>query len=435
VSTWAEDRRADRASAREQARLDAAARHAMRLEELQVMAGLDQADRDKRDARREQRVKAAGGWASGHVIELLIYPLAGVSALMAVPAMASYGRALYGDVTGYALPLISELGQWVFAMAVTLSRARRPERPVGMLTLGVAVFGAIAFGLNFAHGLSGPHGGLVRALVMAVVSVAGLVAHQLVTAAPRRARAERSARRLARVRDRRVERTQRVAVRRAPVLLAEDGSAELIHLPGLYAPGRRRLKPLAPTAPATARTPRRWGARKELRAAESAERAALAALAAARPPAAPEIGPEIGSDGADWPIMGSASPETLPMIDPPVELAEAGSDEREALPGPAAEPVRRALPAPVAPAFQAPPDPVPQPRRADVSATSEQVAAAEALERAALATGPGKRTTYRAVQETLGVRYATAKEALDRARERIAAETVIRTGPPGPVTP
>jgi hypothetical protein len=125
---------------------------------------------------------------------------------------------------------------------------------------------------------------------------------------------------------------------------------------------------------------------------------------------------------ADRPAVGSASREILPMINQSEETPEAGSTVREALPEPAVEPVRRVRPAPAVPAFQAPPAPVPTPRRTDTSATFEQVAAAEALERAAIADGRGKRATYRAVQENLGVRYSTAKDALDQARARMAAE-------------
>ncbi|WP_235826265.1 hypothetical protein [Candidatus Frankia alpina] len=104
-------------------------------------------------------------------------------------------------------------------------------------------------GLNLAHGMSGG-GGVVRGVVMAVVSVAGVVAHQLVTAAPPRlSRSGRSARRLARQAERRVVRARRSASRSAVVALAADGTARLVYAPGRYLPRRRRLVAAPEPAP------------------------------------------------------------------------------------------------------------------------------------------------------------------------------------------
>jgi hypothetical protein len=257
MSTWAEQRRTDRAAEREQARLDADAAAARRLREMEALASLTRAERAEREQAAERRWgrvaarwKALVGWAAAHAVELLIYPLAVVSAAMAVPAMASYGHDLYGDATGYALPGLSELGQWAFALAVTVSRRRYPDRPTAALTAGVGVFALVAAGLNFAHGLDQ---GVVTAVVMAVVSVAGVVAHQLVTAAPRRSRAERTARRLQRLAARRVADARAIATRRAVVDLAADGTASLVYAPGRYVPHGNRLEravvPGLPVAP------------------------------------------------------------------------------------------------------------------------------------------------------------------------------------------
>ncbi|CAI7975633.1 conserved membrane hypothetical protein [Frankia sp. Hr75.2] len=256
--SWAEQRRADQAAgreqhradlaaAREQDRIDAAARDARKRE--------DRADRDAarlvHQAATAKRKAERAAWRSEHSVELLIYPLAGVSAAMAIPAMAIYGLHLYGNVTGVVLPALSELGVWAFAMAVLTSRRRHPERPTAMLTAGVVLFGAVAFGLNFAHGAQRS---MVTGLVMAVVSVAGVVAHQLAVAAPPRSRAERAQARIERAAHRRIVRARRIAARHAVVDLAADGTARLVYTPGLYTPHRRKLTPAAAatTAPAQA---------------------------------------------------------------------------------------------------------------------------------------------------------------------------------------
>lgn len=250
MSTWAEQWRADRVTAREQDRADRA-----------QAAELARVDRAERAAARErarvgqaERAAARRVWLAGHVVELLIYPLALVSAVMAVPAMAAYGHDLYDGPTGYVLPVLSELGMWAFAMAVHLSRRRDPDRPTGMLTAGIVVFAAVGAGLNFAHGLEQ---GVLTGLVMAVVSVAGVVAHQLAVAAPPRSRAERAGRQIVRQEARRVARARRIAARRAVVELAADGSATLVYAPGRYVPHRGRLAPADPAPPPAPPAPER----------------------------------------------------------------------------------------------------------------------------------------------------------------------------------
>lgn len=258
MSTWAEQRRADRVADREQARLDAAAADERaradrdHREALARQARTERRDvRDARQAKAKARRATAAAWLAGHAADLLVYPLALVSAAMAVPAMARYGHEIYGDATGYVLPVLSELGMWAFAFAVMVSRHRHPDRPTVMLTAGIGVFAAVGAALNFLHGLDK---GLTTALVMAVVSVAGVVAHQLVVAAPPRSRADRSEQRLARLADRRVAAARRLAVRHAVVELAADGTASLVHVPGRYALARGRLVratvPGLPVAPA-----------------------------------------------------------------------------------------------------------------------------------------------------------------------------------------
>lgn len=246
MSSWAEVRRADRAAAREQDRLDTAAAASLARAERAEQA---RAAEKARERHRVQRA-AAAGWTGRHMVELLIYPLALVCAVMAVPAMGVYGVHIYGNITGVVLPVLSELGMWAFALAVHTARRKDPDRPTVMLTAGIVVFAAVGAGLNFAHGLDK---GVLTGVVMAVVSVAGVVAHQLAVAAPPRSRAEREQAKVARLAARRIARTRRIAARRAVVALAADGTARLVYAPGLYLPKGRDLAPATvPGLPAAA---------------------------------------------------------------------------------------------------------------------------------------------------------------------------------------
>jgi hypothetical protein len=255
-STWREERRKDRAAEAEQARQDAkavaeaevirasavaeanraAAEQAHELQQRQRAAERNAA-KEARRARLRTTGTAVRAWAGEHLVDLLIYPLALVSAVMAIPAMADYGHHVYGAVTGYALPVISELGMWAFALAVQITRHRHPERPVWALQLGVWTFAAVAFGLNAIHGAQR---GLSAAVVMGMASVAGVVAHQLVTAAPRRSRAERDRTRIERAAARKVTRIRRAAVRQAVAQIDADGQAHLVYAPGRYVLAGRR---------------------------------------------------------------------------------------------------------------------------------------------------------------------------------------------------
>ncbi|MFL6123743.1 MAG: hypothetical protein ACJ73U_29495, partial [Actinophytocola sp.] len=219
---WQEQKRLNEAARAEQKRQDAVTaaqveqiRTRMQVEAAQTMAAqqaeqerLNRADRERRKNEARDRRKAwwkgLRAWATAHMVDLLIYPLAMVSAVMAVPAMAAFGHEVYGTAAGYALPVITELGMWAFAFAVHvvrhLSERDGADRPVWALQLGVWSFATVAAGLNFLHGTtSSPLGaGVTAGVVMAVASVAGVMAHQLVTAAPRRGRADREAARIER---------------------------------------------------------------------------------------------------------------------------------------------------------------------------------------------------------------------------------------------
>ena len=233
MSTWAENRRADRVADAEQRR----AREAMLFEQRRADREADaKRAQDQKDAARASRAEARAalaGWLRAHTIDLLFVPVIVVPAVLAWTAMADYGREVFGPV-GMLLPLFSEAAMWAFAFAVPM--AQRAKRSAGWLHLGVWVFAAVAAALNFVHGLAGEHGGIGRGVVMALVSVGGIVVHQLVTAAPskpRLSRAERDAARLQRLASRRVLAVRRTALRQAVADLSPDGTATLVHRPGL----------------------------------------------------------------------------------------------------------------------------------------------------------------------------------------------------------
>ncbi|WP_206793198.1 hypothetical protein [Amycolatopsis sp. MtRt-6] len=249
MSSWAEERRTNRAAEAEQRRQDASAALDRKLKAQSAAADQRRADaaaaakladqrRKTRQAKRKAAWDALTDWLSANRVRLPIYLLALVSAGMAVPAMAGYGVGVYGDATGAALPALSELGMWAFAFAVEVTRHRHPDRPVWALQLGVWVFAGVGFGLNVVHGLGR---GWDAAVVMGIVSVAGVIAHQLAVASPPRSSAERAAARIERQTLRKVARVQRAAVRTAVAELGADGTARLVFTPGRYTLDGRRL--------------------------------------------------------------------------------------------------------------------------------------------------------------------------------------------------
>jgi hypothetical protein len=249
--SWADERRADRAAAAEQARADADAASARRLREQAERAELARTEAAERARRRTSAARERGArraarsarlraWAAAHRVDLLIYPLAVASAVMAVPSMAAYGAEVYGGPTGVVLPVLSELGMWAFALAVQVRRRSSPGESVWALQAGVWAFAAVAAGLNVVHGL---HQGPDAAVVMGVASVAGVAAHQLVTTGALRSRRERKTSRDTRRAARRVAAAERAAVRSAVAEIDADGRARLVVVPGRYRVRRRRLVP------------------------------------------------------------------------------------------------------------------------------------------------------------------------------------------------
>ena len=245
--SWAEERRLDRA---ERARLDRERDDAAAARRIAGREAAQRLRQSAAEARRAQRAEAAGAraarladlaaWTAGHVTGLLLVPVIAVPALLAWTAMAAYGAHLYGPY-GRALPAFSEGAMWAFAAAVTITRHRQPGRPTWHLRAGTVVFAGFGAALNFAHGLS--LGGPLTGAVMALVSVAGVTAHQLTTAGPHRPRHARA------------DRDRAAAVEFGP-----DGSARLVYAAPAAEPTPDAAAP-ADTSPdtgtATARTPRR----------------------------------------------------------------------------------------------------------------------------------------------------------------------------------
>ncbi|MEV4602571.1 hypothetical protein AB0K15_34900 [Amycolatopsis sp. NPDC049253] len=260
--SWQEEQRANRAAKAEQARLDQAARTGdqialMRASGEQARADreaaakleAEQADKRREDrARRKETLRAFAGavWAftTAHVVDGLIYAIAAVSFAMAAPSMSDYGAAVYASPRGGLLPLITELGMWAFAVAVLVSRRKKPDRSVWGLQAGVWVFGAVAFSSNALHGLDRGWG---PASIMGVVSVAGVVAHQLAIATPPRSRTERRTDRIERLAAGKAAAAARAAVRAAAAQIDADGHARLTYAAGTYRLNwRRRLVPTVP---------------------------------------------------------------------------------------------------------------------------------------------------------------------------------------------
>jgi hypothetical protein len=175
----------DREAARAQDRI--AEREADARVKLETAAARRAARAAARDD-RAARLAGVASWVSGHVVGLLFVPVIGVPALLSWTAMAAFGMSLYG-VPGATLPAFSEGAMWAFAATVTLTLRRYPGRPVWHLRAGIAAFAVFGAGLNYVHGSSMatlpglPHGPVTGG-VMAAVSVAGVIAHQLITAGP-----------------------------------------------------------------------------------------------------------------------------------------------------------------------------------------------------------------------------------------------------------
>lgn len=248
----AEQRRADERAWGEERRQARAARGARRAEARASRA-------------RARQVRAA--WLRSHVTDLLFVPVIGVPGALAWDAMAAYGTATWGPL-GIALPLFSEGAMWAFDAAIAIRRRTSPDAPVWHLQAGLVIFAAFGAALNFLHGVAPTtaHRSLTKAMSMALVSVAGVTAHQLVIAGPRQSRAERELARFRREAERRQAAARQAASRMALVDIDEAGHADLVYEPGTYRlsrslTGGRRLaaprnRPAAISLPAPDRSSR-----------------------------------------------------------------------------------------------------------------------------------------------------------------------------------
>lgn len=240
-TSWREERRRDRMTAAQITRDDAAARAQAGLAEAEALSRLRakehqarQAGRDTARKHRAARWAERVTWLRGHVVDLLFVPVIAVPGTLAWSAMAGYGDAVFGPA-GFALPAFSEGAMWAFEARATWTARHHPGRPVWHLQLGSWVFAAVGAALNFLGGLTvlphHPHGVVVGA-VKAIVSVAGLVAHQMVSLGPRRSRAERAVARRERA-------ARKAALRRATLLIDAQGDVRLVHEPGAMTLVRR----------------------------------------------------------------------------------------------------------------------------------------------------------------------------------------------------
>jgi len=205
-----------------------------------------EAARDRRRAAWTRRYETISKWVADHVVDLLFVPIIGIPGTLAWTGMADYGYAEYGP-PGLSLPGLSEGGMWAFAAATTITRNRDETAPLWHLRIGTLVFAAYGATLNFLHGLA--EGGPIEGATMALVSVAGVTAHQLITAGPRRSRATADYARLLRQIARRERAASKAAVRQALVDVDDKGNATLIFTPGRVTLSKRRLvdPPTLPT--------------------------------------------------------------------------------------------------------------------------------------------------------------------------------------------
>jgi hypothetical protein len=224
---------------RDEARLRA------RIAERQAAARLRQEATEARRATRDEARKdraarraAAAAWCQARTVDLLFVPVVAVPGLLSWTGMASYGQSEFGP-PGLALPALSEGGMWAFAAATTITRRKSPDKPVWHLRLGTLTFAAYGAALNFLHGLS--RGGPLTGASMALISVAGVTAHQLITAGPRRTLAEREQSRIHRSIARRERAARRAAIRSACFELDGAGHARLVFEAGTAILSRSRL--------------------------------------------------------------------------------------------------------------------------------------------------------------------------------------------------
>lgn len=183
-------KREDRAAEDERRRQDQAAADKRRQENLAAedeRRARRQKERDERRAdRRRERADAlsgAGEWMSGHKDAFRFAPVVIVPALLSWSAMSDFGIALFG-ANGHALPVLSELGMWIFEWKI--AEARRKGGRIWNYYVGMVFCAAVCAALNFMHGDLGPIPGSVSpgpltGVAYALIAVSGIIIHQLAT--------------------------------------------------------------------------------------------------------------------------------------------------------------------------------------------------------------------------------------------------------------
>ena len=139
---------------------------------------------ERRDDRRRERADAlsgAGEWMSEHKDAFRFAPVVVVPALLSWSAMSNFGVALFGD-NGHALPVLSELGMWIFEWKITEARGRGGR--VWNYYVGMVFCAGVCAALNYLHGDLGPIPGSVKPSVLtgvayALIAVSGIIIHQL----------------------------------------------------------------------------------------------------------------------------------------------------------------------------------------------------------------------------------------------------------------
>lgn len=225
MTTWRDERRQDRIAQAGIARDDRAADAKLRTAELK-------AAQDRRLVRQKNRAArrlAMARWCTGNAVDLLLAPVILASVILSWDGMAVYGTADYG-LTGVILPVLSEGGSWAFAFSAALCARRGQAHRLWSCRLGILVFAGYGAGLNFLHGDS--RSGVTMGATMALVSLAGIIAHQLLKAGPQRSRADRHQARTERAAERREHAARRAAIRTARIELDSEGIARLVHAAG-----------------------------------------------------------------------------------------------------------------------------------------------------------------------------------------------------------
>lgn len=170
---------ADYAQAQEARRNGAAERKLAADRERREQARLDREHKSRLSAQKAEARRAARrefGASCWRVLRDygLWVPLIAAPTAMAWHAQAEQGRALYGSI-GELLPVLTESAAWVISFEI----GRRMEQGVAVGRARVAMWtvAGAAAAMIFMHGLNAK--GWMAGVVMAAVSVAGLVMHQI----------------------------------------------------------------------------------------------------------------------------------------------------------------------------------------------------------------------------------------------------------------